>query len=715
MASFLYMDIFYFQLIRFRVIPALILLVLLLNMNTVKAQDIDSQAGPIPAKLTAINKSKDGDIILRWAPQPAGVWLNSTQRGFYTIEKQEFKTIADFNPENFVPVATNLYPWTEEKILARLETSGDSSLLIAGHCLYGEWESIDTTKELDIKGMYDRSQELTNRYGIALFAADRFPQAAEAMALRYTDKNARVEHSVIYRISLVIDSIIIAQTTTIFDGFDEKYYKPAIKSTGEEEEKIIISWDRKIHEKYYTAYWIERSVDNDDFQRINSLPYIHAEDVQASLGESDINFVLSVENYQPYYYRIIGIDPFGDESEPSEAILLMGRDRTPPPFPENPRAYMPDETHMLIEWQQDTMAEDLMGYYILYSAERDGIYAPLSPELSADTRSFTDYFPNYFGQNYYRICAVDTARNQACTDPVYGFIQDTIPPRKPTGLKAEIDSAGVVTLHWPLGPERDIMGYKVYFSNRYNGVFSIISNDIVRDTIYRDTISLNSLSREVFYRIVAMDLRNNTSDFSDMVMVMRPDTIPPGPAVFTSYEVRENGIYLAWSPSSSRDVVGHRLYRSEAGEEYGLLTEFQDTKTTEYLDTLVEAFRIYSYRIIAVDVSGLRSQPVHDLTLKSADKRQVPEITIDITRQDAELSIQYKLSDEMIPLKRIILMKATGDGPFLTWKTIENPDFSPVIDSFNSSDKYSYKAMAVTAQGHKTKYSPVKTIGYGME
>jgi uncharacterized protein len=689
---------------------ACIILMLCLFVSSAYDQTIDSLNVPVSEKLTAINKAKGNDILLRWLPQPAGVWLNSTQRGYYIIEKQEFKSILDFKPENFITISAGLYPWTEKQILERLETTGDSSLLIAGHCLYGDWESIDTINELDIRGMYNRSQELTNRYGVALFAADRFPLAAEAMGLRYTDVNGWVEHSVIYRISLLIDSIIVAQTTTIFDGFDEKLYKPAIKSVGEEEGKVILSWDRKIHEKSYTSYWIERSQDGTNFERLNTIPYIHAEDIQQSLGESDINYIISVENYDPYYYRIIGIDPFGDDSQASDAVKLMGRDRTPPPVPNSAKAYMPDETKMLIEWQQDSTAADLKAYAILYSAERDGKYIPMSDQLEPDTRSFTDYFPNYFGKNYYRICAIDTAGNEACTTPIYGFIQDTIAPSKPLGLKAEIDSAGVVTLHWPPGPERDIMGYNVYFSNRYNGVFSIISSEPIRDTLYLDTLFLNSLTREVFYRIVAVDLRNNTSDFSDMVMVMRPDTIPPGPAIFTNYQVREEGVYMQWVPSSSRDVVSHRLYRKKANEVYSLLEEFIGADRTEYLDSLTESGTNYTYRIIAIDASGLRSESVKELSVQSMIQREIPEIILEITRQDTELSIQYKLSDKMIPLKRIVLMKAIGDGPWFTWKTVENPDFKTIADTINTGSKHSYKAVAVTAAGYKTKYSPIQTV-----
>jgi hypothetical protein len=695
----------------------LTLVAIALTAHAAKGQSPDTAAlgrNPVAASLSAINKAKGQDIILRWAPGPAGLWLNSL-RGYYAIEKQEFRTIADFHPEKYALVQAGLRPWPEAQILAAFEASSDSSLLIAGHCLYGEWESIDTTRELDIKALYDRNQELTNRYGVALFAADRFPLAAEAMALRYTDENAYTQHSVIYRISLFVDSVLTVQATTVFDGFDQKVFKPALKSFGEEEGKVILSWDRKIHEQSYTAYWIERSKDQQRFERLNAYPYIHALDVNNALGDADINYIIPVTNYEPYYYRIVGIDAFGDESEPSEAVRLMGRDRSPPPLPDAPRAYMPDETHMRIEWAQDSIAGDLVGYYILYAAERDGAYTPLSDALPPTARRHEDYFPNYFGQNYYRICAIDTAGNFACTNPVYGFIQDTIPPGKPVGLEAKVDSSGIVTLHWPLGPERDIMGYNVYFSNRYNGVFSILTSEPVRDTLYRDTISLNSLSKEVFYRIAAVDMRSNVSDFSDMAMALRPDTIPPGPAVFTHYELRENGVYLEWAPSGSRDVARHQLFRQSGSSGFVLLKELGNSAPPAFLDSLVEAATLYTYRVIALDASGLASKSVKDLPLRTPPAAGRPEIALEARREGKSVTIQYRLSEPPTELRRVVLLRSVNGGPFLTWKTVENPDFSPISDQIEAKSNHSYKAMAITFSGRKTPYSPVKTVNHEME
>lgn len=676
----------------------------------VNGQKLNNEVGT----LSAINKSKDKDILLRWLPTSAGLWLNSL-KGYYTIEKAEFKEAIDFDPNSFVMIEKRLEPWTEEKILEIFENTKDSSLLIAGQCLYGPWESIDTSKNMDIKGMYERYQELTNRYGIAAFSADRYAIVAEAMALRYVDKKAKTENSVIYRVCLFVDSLLVAQTTTVFDGFTDLNKRPVIKNGLEEESKIVLTWDREIHEKNYTSYWIEHSIDNRLYERLHSLPYVHAEDVTQSLGSADISWILAVENYKPRYYRIIGVDPFGDDSEPSEALLLMGRDRTAPPVPDNVRAYMQSETSMTIQWSQDTIVGDLKGYYIMYAKERDGIYILLSDTLPVETNQFIDYFPNYFGQNYYLVCAIDTADNVACSFPTYGFIQDTVPPSKPIGLKGVIDSSGVVTLHWPLGLERDIMGYNVYFSNRYDGVFSIITNEPIRDTIFKDTINLNSLSKELFYRISAVDVRSNTSDFSDMVLVMRPDTIPPGAAVFTTHKVLENGIYLQWVPSGHRDVISHRLYRKKGDAQFEMLTEFKDSNKREYLDTLVDGSTIYIYRILAVDDAGLISKSVEDIRVKSSDKQYLPIISLDIEQKENVLTIEYRLSEGNKNIKRIILMKSIGEGPFLTWKTIENPDFNPINDWIDVGKNQSYKAMAITNSGQKTKYSPVKTIGYGME
>lgn len=671
-------------------------------------QDYDSYNR---GNIKSIIKSKNNDIIIRWVHTTSGLWLDGI-KAHYTVEKQEFKSIEDFHPDRYIKLADGIKAWSVDSILNVFEITQDSSLLIAGECLYGEWESI-RDEPLDINGMYQRYQELENRFGMALFAADRYAIASEAMGLRFTDTNAKVSTSIIYRISMYLDDELLTQTTVVYDGFLDRKFKPEIAWTFEEEGKVVLVWNRETHQRHYTSYWIEMSEDAKNFTRLYGIPYVHAVDQAGKLEKNEISITIPVENYMPQHYRIVGIDPFGDDSEPSDAILLMGRDRTPPPPPDFAKAYMPDETHMLIEWIQDSIASDFKAYHVLYSPERDGVYSILSDTLMPDIRSFKDYFPDYFGHNYYKVCALDTALNIACTAPVYGFIQDTIPPGKPVGLNAKINENGIVTLHWQLGSELDINGYNVYFSNRHNGVYSIITSTPLRDTIYRDTINLNSLTSEVFYRISAVDVRGNTSDFSDFIKVNRPDTIPPGPALFIKYEVRDNGVYLEWTPSGSKDVIAHHLYRKLDNMDFILLKSISDPVEYYYLDSLWEGSNTYTYKILAVDKSGLFSKSVQNLRVKTPSVNNAPEIILDVASQENEILIRYQFSNTSADIRRVILLKAIGDGPFLTWKTIENPDFNPVSDLIFHNSQLHYKAMAITKTGQKTIYSAVKTITHG--
>ncbi len=44
-----------------------------------------------------------------------------------------------------------------------------------------------------------------------------------------------------------------------------------------------------------------------------------------------------------------------------------------------------------------------------------------------------------------------------------------MPPAVPSGLKAVVDSNGVVTLTWNKNSERDLMGYKIYRAMKIEG------------------------------------------------------------------------------------------------------------------------------------------------------------------------------------------------------------------------------------------------------
>ena len=122
---------------------------------------------------------------------------------------------------------------------------------------------------------------------------------------------------------------------------------------------------------------------------------------------------------------------------------------------------------------------------------------------------------------------------------------------------------------------------------------------------YIDTIKLNNLSPEIYYKIVALDLRGNISPFSKILTIEKPDTIPPSPALIQLIKQYKNtrNLLIRAIGSSSADISFHALYRKEIDQKdytnISLLGKMP--QDTVIVDTSAQFDHQYEYRILAVD------------------------------------------------------------------------------------------------------------------
>lgn len=639
--------------------------------------------------------SHNDKVILRWAPANERSWLNWSGVNIAVYRRPLDKSGND-EVKPLELVQENITAWAESdyETYANQDFREDSLVMLAGFLMHAPYET--TGLEMTMQNMVDRKEELANRYSTALYAADMNSLAAEALAMRTETVNAK--ESAYYTVMVTWQNGEQSNRTIRFDP-KTHLIPQAGKIRGKELEKAVtLSWEQAYHKKHFTAYWIERSKDGDNWNRLNDIPFVHAFDSSLPKANDDYIYVDSVGNYNPHYYRIIGISPFGIESKPSASIQLQGRDRTPPASPDITEAIMKNATSMTISWEHVEASEDLQGFVIKRDAHHDGDFVDGTKLLAKDIRSFNDLRPNYLSSNFYKVCAVDTAGNQACSMPKYGFINDTIPPEKPLGLIGKIDTAGIVNLSWNNNSEIDLSGYHVYVSNRRDGVFSKLTEVVVKTNQFADTLSLNTLTEDIYYAITAEDLRSNVSVFSDRVQLMKPDTIPPGPAVFKSFKNNENGIYLSWNQSSSRDAVKQSLWRSTT-EESKLIAEF-DLSSTEYHDAEVQSNIEYLYEIITEDDNGNKTVCPNPVKLLTSGLLNKPIINLEKT----EDMVNYLVESDQ-SLDKVVIYKSIEDKPFITYKTFSS---KKEAFPFKQEEKASYKAIAITKQGVKSDASIIK-------
>jgi hypothetical protein len=399
----------------------------------------------------------------------------------------------------------------------------------------------------------------------------------------------------------------------------------------------------------YTAYILERSEDNVNWAQLGDLPLVKADPPQALYAEPYLYYTDTsiVKNYKPYYYRVRGMSPFAMLSEPSQSLRAMGRDKTAPPNPElgNVKA---SDGKLILSWKYPDKTPDLAGFLVARSSEQNGEFKLLTNSpLQPGARNYTDETPDAMGENYYVVYAKDTAGNISASMPAYGFLPDSIAPAKPLKPSGSIDTNGVVTIHWKLGPEPDIQGYRVYFANAVDHEFSIKTPKPLRDTLFRDTITLKTLSKKIYYRIAAVDRNYNHSEVSEILMLEKPDMIPPVEPLFADYRVSDTAVVLKMIPSSSKDVKQHILYRREAGtEKWNTLISWPRGRMPEsYSDRSVAGATYYQYTLMAIDSGGNKSpySPTADVrVMPSVNKTELQDLKLSYDKDKKEVKITWK-------------------------------------------------------------------------
>ncbi len=439
---------------------------------------------------------------------------------------------------------------------------------------------------------------------------------AEALGLAFTDTQVQAGQTYTYRVrpvQLPEDFDYQPSEFTITVGANDPDYQNEV-DVYEGDSFLSFSW---LDYDWVAGVQVERRAPGESaFTRLTDQPLFslqpddRTQSVRSSFADSNL------VNYSTYTYRFLGYNLFG-ELVPFAELSATPRDRTPPEAPFLPVPEQISEREVKVSWSMnDTPASDLLGFVVGRSNTNEGEFKLLhSGYLSKETRSLIDttFVPG--AMNYYVVQAVDTALNISSSFPMAVTLVDSIPPAKPVFRSAVVDSSGRVTLELIPNSESDMMGYRLFksndpdheFTNFYEG---FAFNDSLRSelqTVFGDTIDLNSLTPKIYYKAQALDRNYNASTFSEIISVARPDTSPPSVPVIFNVISNTDSIELHYHSSESSDLARQELYRKTALDEPWQYRDTLSVTQSVYVDRNVEQGTVYYYSIRSVDTSNLYS------------------------------------------------------------------------------------------------------------
>lgn len=575
-----------------------------------------------PKIVVMARPQQNGPIMLKWAVTTPLAWRKLNEYGYelkrYTITRDNRtlplpieKALGTFRPEPLV----EWLPWVE----------GNDNAAVVAQSIYGEGFEIEGMDQLS--AIINLAEEQEQRFTWGLYAADQDFEVAQMAGLGFIDDQVRPNEKYVYKVnSLVPQEILQIDEGGVFVGLQdyEDLPKPLDLAVVFFDGTAMLSWNYAIHNQLYNSYFVERSLDGANFQKLNDLPLTTLNNSEKT-DPLQMFYTDSITNGQTYYYRIKGKTPFGEVSAPSEVVSGKGEVKLAY-VPHITSKFYEDETTVLLEWEFMDEGNDLItGFELNQSENADGPYQTVVTDIPPEQRQVR--YSGLWPTNYMTITALGKNGSKRTSFPALVQPVDSIPPAQPKGLTGAVDSLGIVTLSWEPNTDKDILGYRIFRGNNRKEEYSQITISPHEGTTYYDSVAVKNLNSKVYYQVIAVDQRFNMSEPSEILELKKPDFIKPTQPVFKSYKIKEGKVYLTWANSSSDDVVRHELYRKEGdSNDWELVYTVDSTQyagssmqlaeaSGQWVDEKVTEGEQYSYTLIAIDDSELESDPAPPLTV----------------------------------------------------------------------------------------------------
>lgn len=654
-----------------------------------------------PADIFIRTFTTKDSVQLRWIPANIETWKAGNKYG-YTIERyttDEYLDLAGQNPEGkgtlITPSPILPLPKTDTTWNKLIRTNKQNAFVYQS--IYENNSTANTPNQ--------KQQEQT-RFGFTLKACDLSIETAKAHGLYFCDKTIIAGQTYIYRIRLAQ----IPNAQQHHPGIataDEKL--SVVKAPGNihgdfRNKKASISFDVSSTRETYAGYIIERSEDSLHYQRINTtlLTFARSEYEQ---HKTELVYQDSLpQNHKTYWYRVRGYSYFGFPGPPSETIKGKGRDEWTL-YPEADTLFSPDNKHVEIKWHAPA-TNDLAGFLVLRAPAATGNYAALT-RLDKNTFQFSDEHP--LPSNYYQIAALSIYGDTAFSFPYFFGLTDNEPPPVPERIFGNIDTNGVVHVYWNEVNTADLKGYRVFRCNTLKEEFIEVSDSILRDHAFTDTITLQTLTRNVYYSIRSVDMRYNNSANSAPYLLKRPDKIPPVAAVVTSMHQTDSTIVFSWINSSSDDVLCVELTGKTAAQERRLGSWNGNDTIHSFTDKNLISGNEYAYAITVTDSSGnktITSFPAIRFQPRIYPALQNFSAVPDFEKRLITLSWEKPAQE----VDRYVIYKCKKGEALRTWKTVDGKAVMVMDKELYPGNVYAYKVKAVMKSGAETKVVGVEVV-----
>lgn len=480
--------------------------------------------------------------------------------------------------------------------------------------------------------------------------------------------------------------------------------------TGEWGDRVVkLKWPTVGFEKDYFGYIIDKSEDGLRFKMKDSLPYTNFTFGNIPNDVTEIESLDSLdENNKMYYFRLRGMDYFGDYTTIHSSITGFGAEQlTLSPFIIFADQTEDNQAHL--KWDIDPKQMRALKDFTIYRTDTiGGNYEVAIPSLPASAREVK--IPMTFTINYYRIEANPRQGKSLSSMPVFVMGQDTIPPARPEIISATADKKGIVNILWKNNTEPDFWGYRVYISNFKEDEYSLLTEYPTTDTVFVDTINLKMGLENIYYLVQSTDKRNNMSPFTDTIRLQLPDILPPAPPVLLNLKQYNDTIRVQWVNSPAKDLKEQYLYRREVkgNTSWAKIAIIDSTNITlNYNDAGLTYGVHYAYTMVAVDKTGLESVPDQylDWLLEKPKEKFIPfqKVAYELNEKEKKVVLSWNVNAPE-KYKHVTVYRGTDKNKMGKYKIIDGPNME-LTDSYTPGTVLYYRLKPAFSEQTETYFS----------
>ncbi len=554
----------------------------------------------------------------------------------------------------------------------------------------------------------DAKQQLFN---LVLLNCDYSSDAATASGLLF--KDSLIDNQSVYTYSfsignkqgvkslfeIKIDSKVLTQQPEI-NNFTAKLKKSVVTC------KLDVSG----YKEFYSAYYIEKSTDNVNFQKTTATPYVYLDYNQMKEKNKLVVEDTVSPKHSKYYYRIRGVNIFGEDSKPSNVIELNNY-QVIKSYPNIDTIKTILNKMVFVKWKMlDDKETPLIKNFILARANKDvGPYTNIYQAKSALQYIDKEPLPN----NFYKVMAITQYDDTLQSFSRMIYLNDTIAPVVPKNLKALVDKKGNVTVTWSKNTDQDLAGYRIFKANELHEEFVSTTEKFITDTVFTEKLPLNNLAHHLYYSITATDKNYNSSQKATPFKLRRPDTIAPVKPIITDVKLLQQGIKLFFSPSKSEDVELHTLTRSNVKDKsQKTILQFipKDTVTKSFIDTSAVLGESYTYTLIAFDEDENKAISLTRYVIfETGFRPKMKDLTAKVDLEKRKIYLNWDVYDKDV--EKYVLYRASETDPYIVVGTLEGKETAFIDKELSIGNVYSYKIKAVLKNGAESIFNkPIKVI-----